>query len=41
MQNINPDFRGADEVVKPENAEFGWAVNVSEAEAILLERRGE
>jgi hypothetical protein len=41
MQNINPDFRGADEVIKPENAEFGWAVNVSEAEAILLERRGE
>ncbi len=40
MPNLNPDFRGADEVVKPENAEFGWATDSTEAEAILLERRG-
>jgi hypothetical protein len=41
MPNVNPDFRGADEVIKPENAEFGWATDTTEAEAILLERRGE
>lgn len=37
---LNPDFRGADEVIVPDNAEFGWNPDgLPEHEAILLEER--
>lgn len=43
MPMLNPDFRGADEVIVPEDMknQFGWTDGtVSENEAVLHERRG-
>ena len=43
MASLNPDFRGADEVIVPMNMRDlgGWAPNDREIEAVMRERRGQ
>jgi hypothetical protein len=41
MPTLNPDFRGADEVIVPPGIQTGWTEgNVTEREAVLKERYG-
>lgn len=42
MSQLDPNFRGADEVVVPEGAQFGWTDGtLTEAEAVLREKYGQ